>query len=239
MARRLPNLDDFDAVTFDINGTVLNWEPEIDSFFRRWAERHGIAADSTTLLQAYDRLRRPIQDRRPALRYGEVLRQTFDAVAAAFGGPADSDLRQDFGETAAHHKPFADSDAALVALKARGLRLGALSNNDEAALAKACGQLSVAFDVVVTGERVGAYKPDPAHFMAALSDLLALGIPPDRVLHVAQSRRADIVPANRLGLTSVWVNRPGHLFGRAGDGAEAAQPDYEVSSLAELVDGAR
>ena len=165
-----------------------------------WAERHGIVADEGTLLEAYDLLRRPIQDRRPALRYAEVLRQTFDALAAQFGGPADPDLRQAFGETAAHHRPFPDSDAALAGFKARGLRLGALSNNDEASLAQALGQLSVGFDVVVTAERVGAYKPDLAHFHAALADLLAFGIPPERVLHVAQSRRADIVPAKPAGL---------------------------------------
>ena len=70
----------------------------------------------------------------------------------------------------------------------------------------------------------------------ALSDLLALGLPRERVLHVAQSRRADIVPANRIGLSCVWVDRPGHMFGRAGRGAEDARPDWEVSSLADLVD---
>ena len=56
-----------------------------------------------------------------------------------------------------------------------------------------------------------------------------------RVLHVAQSRRADIVVANAIGLTSVWVNRPGHIFGRSGGGAEGAVPDYEVDSLGAVV----
>ena len=91
------------------------------------------------------------------------------------------------------------------------------------------------FDVVVTAQRVGAYKPDHAHFWAALSDLLAKGIPPERVLHVAQSRRADIVPANALGLCCVWVNRTGRVFGRTGQGAETATPDAEIDSLAGLV----
>lgn len=90
------------------------------------------------------------------------------------------------------------------------------------------------FDIVVTAERVGAYKPDHAHFWAALSDLLAMGIPPQRMLHVAQSKRADIVPANALGLSCVWVNRPGHIFGRAGQGAETAIPTVEISDLASL-----
>ena len=146
------------------------------------------------------------------------------------------DDRDAFGEIAASHAPFEDSRSALSALKSLGLTLGALSNIDERSFAQATERAGISFDVVVTAERVGAYKPDHTHFWAALSDLLALGIPRERVLHVAQSRRADIVPANRIGLSCVWVDRPGHMFGRAGCGAEDARPDWQVSSLADLVD---
>ncbi len=110
------------------------------------------------------------------------------------------------------------------------------SNIDEGSFARAMRQLSTAFDVVVTADRGGAYKPDTAHFMAALSDLLALDIAPERVLHVAQSRRADIVPVNRLGLTCVWVDRAGHVFGRSGDSAENAKPDFVVDRLIDLIE---
>ena len=125
---------------------------------------------------------------------------------------------------------------AMIIAWSLGLTLGALTNIDERSFAQATERAGISFDVVVTAQRVGAYKPDHAHFWAALSDLLALGIPRERVLHVAQSRRADIVPANRIGLSCVWVDRPGHMFGRAGCGAEDARPDWQVSSLADLVD---
>lgn len=227
---------DFDAATFDIYGTVLQWEPKISAFFQRWADRHGLQVEDAEILGAYDRLRQPLQNQRPALRYPELLRRTFDGIAAEFGAAADADLREEFGKIAGTHEPFPDSNGALAALKARGFKLGALSNIDDRSFAEASARLDTAFDVVVTAQRVGAYKPDHAHFWAALSDMLALGVPPERVLHVAQSRRADIVPANALGLTCVWVNRPGHLFGRKGSGAEEARPDFEVGSLAELVE---
>jgi 2-haloacid dehalogenase len=87
----------------------------------------------------------------------------------------------------------------------------------------------------VTAERVGAYKPDRPHFETALADLAAMNIPPERVLHVGQSLRADIVPANNLGLASVWINRPGKLLGLSGERADEARPGLTVSSLAELV----
>ncbi len=72
--------------------------------------------------------------------------------------------------------------------------------------------------------------------MAALSDLLALGIAPEHVLHVPQSRRADIVPANRLGLTCVWDDRAGHVFGGSGDGAENAKPNFVVDRLIDPIE---
>lgn len=236
MSRTLPRRDAFDALTFDIYGTVLDWEPEIAAFLVRWAARHGVRAEPEALLDRYDRVRRPVQTRRPALPYPEVLRWSFDALAAELGLPADAELRAAFGDIAAAHPPFPDSAPALARLGAAGLRLGALSNIDEASFARAAAPLGIRFDVVVTAERVGAYKPDPAHFEAALADLAALGVPRHRVLHVAQSRRADIVPANRLGLRCVWVDRPGHRFGRSGGGAEAARPDWVVAGLAELAD---
>jgi putative hydrolase of the HAD superfamily len=236
MRKEVLRRSDFDAVTFDVFGTLLDWEPEIASFFRAWAARNGLAVSDREILTAYDRLRQPLQDLRPALRYPEVLRRTFDAVAAEHDRRVDGNDRDAFGEIAASHAPFEDSRSALSALRSLGLTLGALSNIDERSFAQATERAGISFDVVVTAERVGAYKPDHTHFWAALSDLLAMGIPRERVLHVAQSRRADIVPANRIGLSCVWVDRPGHLFGRAGCGAEDARPDWQVSSLADLVD---
>lgn len=226
---------DYDALTFDINGTVLDWEPEIAAFLTRWAADAGLELAREDALRLFDRARQPHQETRPALPYPEVLKRALDAIAAEYGRQADAADREAFGQLAAGHKPFPDSVPALGDLRAMGFRLGALSNIDEAAFARVTEAAGLRFDVVVTAERVGAYKPDHAHFNTALADLQAMGIPPGRVLHVAQSRRADIVPANALGLTCVWVDRPGHVFGRAGKGAETAKPDHVVNSLGELV----
>lgn len=228
-------LSDFDALTFDFYGTIVNWEPEILSFLLKWTQDQGLSVPDDSLLEIYDRLRQPIQTERPAWRYPEVLRHTLDAMAQELDCALPSAVRDEFGGIAATHQPFPDSVQTLNALKARGLVLGALSNVDEVSFEKILGRLGVAFDFTVTAQRVGAYKPDKAHFMAALSDLRALGIEKDRVLHVAQSMRADIAPANELGILCVWVNRPGHVFGRRGGGAQSARPTFTVSSLAELL----
>lgn len=226
---------DFDALTFDVYGTILNWEPEIAGFLGAWAEAGGQQIERADLLSAYDRVRQPLQEHRPAWRYPEVLRRTLRQLGKEFELATPPDLLDAFAGIAATHAPFPDSIAALDAFRAMGLKLAALSNIDEASFARVTASTGLHFDVVVTAQRVGAYKPDHAHFWAALCDLQALDIPMDRVLHVAQSRRADIAVANAIGLRCVWVNRPGHIFGRVGKGAEASSPDCEVDSLAGVV----
>src|SRR3546814_7886846 len=71
-------------------------------------------------------------------------------------------------------------------------KIGALSNIDNASLASSCKKMGIDLDIIVTTERVGAYKPSWEHFNTALADLEAMGIPRERILHVGQSLRADV-----------------------------------------------
>jgi len=216
-------LSDFDAVTFDFYGTIVDWEPEILGFLQNWTRGQGCQIPDRILLESYDRLRQPIQTERPAWRYAEVLKRTLDAMASELDCALPDALRHEFGGIAATHRAFPDSLEALNMLRKRGLVLGALSNVDEASFETILNDLDFSFDIEVTAQRVGAYKPDKAHFLAALADLRAQGIESEQVLHVAQSKRADIVPATELGLACVWVERPGHVFGRKGCGAESVR----------------
>ena len=228
------SLSDFDAVTFDVYGTLIDWEPAIIDFLRRWADRNAISSPELDLLMAFDRARAEIQKERPAHLYPDVLRRCFDRISAAFAVAVDPAEREAFAATPHQWPVYPDSHAGLKALQAH-VRVGALSNIDNASLESSCSKLDFRFDLVVTAERVGAYKPDLPHFQTAIADLAARGISPDRILHVGQSLRADITPANRLGLKCAWINRPGRLLGLSGEGAAEARPDLTVSSLQELV----
>ena len=146
----------------------------------------------------------------------------------------DEQERDAFAVTPHQWPAYPDSHAGLMALQARA-KVGALSNIDNASLGSSCSKLGFRFDVVITAESVGAYKPDQPHFQTAIAELAALGIPRERILHAGQSLRADITPANRLGLKCAWINRPGRLLGLSGEGAAEAKPDLTVSSLQELV----
>ncbi len=46
-------LTDFQALSFDCYGTLIDWEAGIGSVLRAWADRHGVALSTEELLVAY------------------------------------------------------------------------------------------------------------------------------------------------------------------------------------------
>ena len=91
-------LADFDAVTFDVYGTLIDWEPSIIAFLSRWARQHGVSAPDADLLMAFDRARASIQKERPAHLYPEVLRRCFDRISREFNVAADAREREAFAK---------------------------------------------------------------------------------------------------------------------------------------------
>ena len=97
--------------------------------------------------------------------------------------------------------------------------------------------LGVDFDYIVTAEQAGSYKPSHNNFKMAIE---RMGFPKERVLHVAESVKLDIVAAKSFGMDAVWVNRhanselEGSASGNPSDGASGA--DLEVPDLKTLAD---
>ena len=69
-------LTDFDALTFDCYGTLIDWESGIASALRAWAGGRGIAADDNELLEAFSRHENRIEAEHPATLYPEVLERS-------------------------------------------------------------------------------------------------------------------------------------------------------------------
>ena len=107
------------------------------------------------------------------------------------------------------------------------------SDLDEDLFSMSVGYLEVSFENVITAEAVRHYKPNPAHFHTALE---RLGLPKERVLHVAQSLYHDIAPANQLNIRSVWVNRRANKEGSGATPEAKAHPDLIVPDLKTLAD---
>jgi 2-haloacid dehalogenase len=213
----------YDAITFDVYGTLIDWEPAILSALGTWAKKNDIDADNRALLDAFDRARAHYQALSPARDYRRILRSAFTYVANEFELQADAHEREAFGNAVSTWPAYDDSVAALAKLKEKFV-LGAFTNMDDASFAHSHKRLGNCFDIIVTAERAGAYKPSLRHFVLGLTDLAKQDIPPERVLHVAQSLRADVRPANLLGQDVVWINREGRGLGHSGFGAELAVP---------------
>ena len=101
--------------------------------------------------------------------------------------------------------PFDDVEPALGALKQRGLTVGLISNIDRQGpeLAESLGLVSL-LDVVVTSGEVGAEKPSPAIFEAALSRAEAKS---DDTIHVGDQPTSDVDGALAVGITPVLLDR--------------------------------
>lgn len=101
-------------------------------------------------------------------------------------------------------EPWSEAPAALQKLK-KSRRLGIVTNCSERLGRAAAQRVGVPFDVIVTSERAGFYKPDPAPYRLALSEL---GIAPSEALFVAGSG-FDLIGTARVGLDAFWHNRIG------------------------------
>ncbi|MBN2430651.1 MAG: haloacid dehalogenase type II [Acidobacteria bacterium] len=214
---------------FDCYGTIIDWETGLTQFLEPILRRYGVKLNREEMLAHYGRLETRVEAG-PFTRYTHVLRQVLAAFGREFGfAPRAADLAT-FARCVGKWPPFPDSRSALLALQTR-YRLAILSNVDDDLFAQTAAGLGVTFDHVFTAQQVRAYKPDRRTFHYALQQLR---IPPDRILHVAQSLFHDIAPACELGLATVWINR---RQGQPGSGATPpaqARPDLELPDLQSL-----
>jgi 2-haloalkanoic acid dehalogenase type II len=214
----------FELITFDCYGTLIDWERGIASAFQREAGRSGAAPDAGAIIAAYH-ADEPLVESTSYLPYRDVLTETARRVAARLGLPVEPGRAAFLAESLPQWQPFADTNQALGRL-ARQYRLGILSNVDDDLLAMTRRHFSVEFDIIVTAEQVGSYKPAHNHFLEARRRAGEA-----RWLHAAQSYFHDVVPARALDIPVAWVNRK-----QEQPLAGGPLPDVEVVNLTELAD---
>jgi 2-haloacid dehalogenase len=225
------DLGAFDALTFDCYGTLIDWESGLLAALRPVLAAHGVEHGDERLLEAYGR-REAELELGPYRPYREVLAGALRGLAADLGfTPTEGELDA-FSQSVRDWPAFADSPAALARLQQR-FRLGVITNCDDDLFHASNQRLGVEFDWIVTAEQARGYKPGTRGFELAFE---RMDVARDRILHVAQSLFHDHVPAKRLGLTTVWVDR---RAGREGSGATPpadARPDLTVPDLQTLAD---
>ncbi|MBK1699155.1 2-haloalkanoic acid dehalogenase [Rhodovibrio salinarum] len=222
-------------MTFDVVGTLIDFETGIVEGLRAIGREHGVELDGETALSLY-RAERYAPD---AGRFPDDLARCYARIAPQLGLPSDDTLGARMVEAVAASPAFEDSAQALARL-ARSYRLVAMTNARRWALERFTQRLGDPFWFSVTVDETGTEKPDPAFFHHVLAKISEAGFQKEQILHVAQSQHHDIGVSRRLGLTNCWIER---RQGKGGYGGTIApesftEPDYHFPSMRALADAA-
>jgi 2-haloacid dehalogenase len=189
-------------LTFDCYGTVADWNTGMGGALAGLA---GVSqADARRLLAAYHQAELELEAGPGWRPYREVLTAGLARAAAREQVKLPQGGEEAFVRAWPDMPVFGDAGAALDALRERGWRLAFLTNCDEDLFATTRARLPVPFDLWVTAEEVRSYKPDLAHFRTFAEKT---GATAANWIHVANSWVHDMLPAARMGLRSVWVDR--------------------------------
>jgi beta-phosphoglucomutase len=197
--------DGLEAILFDLDGVLLD---SMWAHVASWQEvfgRRGLTVSDEFIYRHEGALGRDVVDgvfHRAGRQLGEgELAVLFEEQIALY---LEKYVRQ--------VKPYADASSTVIRLKARGLKLALVtSSRRPVVLAGLPPELADQFEVIVTADMVGRYKPHPEPYLKGLLDL---GVDPTTALAV-ENAPAGIDSARRAGLT-VWALTttltPDHLY---------------------------
>ena len=204
---------------FDAAGTLIRPAESVGQTYAQHAQKLGIVADPESIMQAF----RTVWKRTPAPLHPEGQPAADDdrgwwrtLVGEVFGLVMGVPMRESvldalFDGLYRHYaraeawSVFEDVWPALEDL-GRDHRLLVLSNFDRRLHSILGGHdLRRFFDEVIISSEVGAAKPHPRMFEAALA---AAGCQPGQALHIGDDARCDMGGAQSHGIQAFQVNRP-------------------------------
>ena len=228
-------LNQFRYLSFDVVGTLIDFESGLTGALAEIAAENGVAFDAERALDLYRQARYM-----PGVgHFPDDLVRVYKIIAPELGLPADDDQAKRLRDAVPGWKPFADARDAMARLKAQ-YRLIAMTNAQNWAFEHFSAALGHPFHAKFTVDDTGVEKPDPAFFQQVFAFAESEGASKDDILHVAQSQYHDIGVSRDLGMTNCWIQRRHDKVGYGGTIApsEFTQPDYHFRSMAELADAA-
>src|SRR6201986_4409923 len=209
-------------VTFDVYGTLIDWETGIYEAFAKEADRDGIAIDRAELIALFHEVSREIEAGSYEL-YAEVLRRTALEIAKRMEWPLETSRSGFLPDSVQRWKPFKESNIQLQKL-AKKYNLGLLSNIDDKLLGHTRRHKPPDSDLVVTAQQVRSYKPEPAHFPECARRVGGK----KGWVHVASSHYHDVAPCVKARVPVIWVNRSKETLD-----SSQKKPTLEVANLKE------
>jgi 2-haloacid dehalogenase len=181
--------------TLDCYGTLIDWNGGI----RRELARVFGEARADQQLERYHAVE-------PALQAGgeRTYREVMREAMLGLGAPVGEE--NVLADALPSWEPFSEVRPALEEARSRGWKLAILSNTDRDFIEASMDRIGVPFELAIVASEISSYKPAHRHWLRFFD---AMEVQRDRHVHVAQSHSHDIVPANELGLRSIWINRYG------------------------------
>jgi 2-haloacid dehalogenase len=171
---------------------------------------------------------RPLDGPVPSFRtYRQDWPHHFATTFRNLGIEGDAEAAYRHVKTRLREAPaFPEASDVVEALRPH-FRLAILSNADDDFLLPCLASNGLEFEVVVSSERVRAYKPHRAIFEATAK---ALALESEEVMYVGDSQFADVLGAKNAGMRMAWLNRAGAKLPE-----DIPRPDYEAQSLGALL----
>lgn len=234
------------ALSFDIYGTLIDWESGIAQAARNTALAPYLPRDHKELMLSIERHDTTVQKEQPTSKQQDIIAEGLRRYAKELKVVENGYLQQDqveqaakeYGSQIGSYPAFSDTVKAIQSLGKR-YKLIPLSNVDLASFQQTLsGPLKGChFDKVYTAEDIGSYKPDLKNFHYLLEHVKSdFGIEKAELCHVAQSLFHDHGPAKQVELQSVWVDRGGAMGGDPSGASEKYGFKLRVETLQELAD---
>jgi 2-haloacid dehalogenase len=201
MRAAMPLPKKIEWVTFDVYGTLIDWETGIYEAFAKEADRDGFTIDRDQLITAFMETEKEIEGGSYEL-YAEVLRRTAVRLSKEMEWPLEPSRSGFLPDSVQRWKAFRETNPALDKFKKK-YEIGLISNIDDKLLGQTRRHLGPDFDLVVTAQQVRSYKPDPAHFTEAERRIGGKR----GWVHVGASYYHDVEPALKKKVPVIWVNR--------------------------------
>jgi HAD superfamily hydrolase (TIGR01549 family) len=174
---------------------------------------------------------RPISGPVPAFRtyreeWTEHFALCFEELGVSGNAPAGHEhLRRMLAEAPA----FAEARRTVEVI-GRRLPIAVMSNADDDFLFPVLSKNALTFPVALSSEGAQAYKPHESIFQRLSEEM---GVAPEHILYVGDSRLADVTGSKNAGMHAAWVNRssvnPSPF--EASRQRDLPEPDVEVASL--------
>lgn len=231
----MAELSDYKLLSFDVHGTLVDWETGVLRGIQPLLDTNKASFSPEHLLNLHHECEAAQQAKTPDMKYAELLTKIHPQIASKLELPEPpAEQNAAYGQSIGSWPAFPDTVDALKRLS-KHYKLVVLSNVDRESFGYTnTGPLQgVPFDLVITTQDIGSYKPNLKNFEYMLKIVdEKFAMRKEHVLQTAQSQFHDHQPAKKMGIKSCWIVRPGAVMGNVGGEVY----DWKYDTLGDMAD---